>query len=258
MLREEELRALKQQALGLLKWTPRREEYESPTNARSDQAKAPVTQQSAMVSKEAIDYLIHISQYPFLGATSRDRQLRISTYKGNVIRNELANAGLISLHRVTLGRRGGIITLQEVTELGYDYLDLIKVRASKPRGKGSFLHKFEQWVVYRWCQKHYPNAYIEIEDGSSGKLVDVGVHIPASLDGSKPTRLAFEVLVSGEKKELSNVAKDLEGFDDLVICCDNSTIAQRLRAEIAENLGGEFQSRVNFALLSELFDSRDP
>jgi uncharacterized protein with HEPN domain len=90
---------------------------------------------------------------------------------------------------------------------------------------------------------------VKIEDAGSAKSVDVSVFLP-SQQGEKA--VAFEILVTGENKELTNLLRDLEaGFDEVVLCVDSWQRLERLREKVLLELGEEKANRVKFQLLSQ-------
>ena len=144
--------------------------------------------------------------------------------------------------RLKNGRKGGQPLLVEVTPLGWEVLKKYGVNVQKPRGKGGFLHKAFQHFIARYFAVE--GWLTTIEDGSSGKYVDVGLV-------RNDQRIAVEVLVKGEVKELSNVAKDLEDWDAVILCCDAAETIERMKKRITAEFGIDILSQVRFRLLSD-------
>jgi hypothetical protein len=186
-----------------------------------------------------------IARQPFLAATERDRRLGLSIYKGSNLRAALSGKELIRIHQANTGKRGGLIQLVEITDKGWEVLEDFKVGVKKPQGKGSFIHRFWQHKVQRWFLESFPGCKAVIEHSVLGKAVDVGVKVEGK-------RVAVEILIKGEEKELTNVIRDLEvGRDEAVICCEDRETIQRLKGRIEEIFGDRYGEVVKFKELRE-------
>jgi hypothetical protein len=194
------------------------------------------------ITKAAIDYLIDIAKRPFVAATKRDSGLGLSVWKGNDIRAELDRAGFVQAVKVNTGTRGGMVQLQEITEAGWDFLDELRVNVHRPRGRGGLEHKFWAWHACKWFEKQGYKA--EIEKFLSGKNVDIGVEKDGCL-------LAVELLITGEAKEIVNIAKDIEaGYGEVILCCKSEKEIKSLRERVLAELGREMAAKVSYRLLS--------
>jgi len=212
--------------------TDRQEEGTAPgVPARSVPAAEPSSRpmHHFELSKGNLDYLQRIAEMPFVPVTYRDRREGISACKGDRMRRELADAGLIVLHRVNTGARGGRITLSEPTEQAYRLLEGMQVRVERPKGNGGFVHRFWQHTIHAWAVRQgYP---ARIEDAIDEKRVDVGVEW-------QEKRCAVEVVMQGLEKEMSNLEKDLrEGWDQVIFCAEKQETIDRLRQMIEERYG---------------------
>ncbi len=199
---------------------------------------------SSWMTKQLMDYLIEIANSPFEPATKRDERLGLSGYKGDRHRSELAEKEMIRMHKINTGKRGGMITLLEATDKAYEYLESIKAKVTKPRGKGGFIHAYWQHCIAESLRK---NAEVWIEDSRSGKLVDVG----AKMDGKN---VAIEIALEGEEKELVNVAKDSDFYDRIIILTEKQKTSDSLRAKL-DNLGKEFSEKVEIVLLRSFINN---
>jgi hypothetical protein len=205
-----------------------------------------------LLSKDALMWLLDLMERPFMQTTLRDRLLSYSGWRAKKVRDELEGLGYVKRHEIATGRRGGQLALEEITEEGYALLAEIQVAVKRPRGKGGYVHKFWQHKVAEWARQNYEGARVRIEDDPGAhKSVDVAVYLARPVEGDERA-VAFEVLVEGEGKELSNVAKDMEaGFDEVVICVERMEIAERLRGKVRDLLGPEISRRVKFHLLAQ-------
>jgi hypothetical protein len=197
-----------------------------------------------VVSKEKLDYLVLCAREPFLTVTMRDKKHGFSAGKGNGFRQELAAEGLLKLHRISTGRRGGQIQLTEVSEEGFKLLERYEVKVKRPAGRGGFEHRFWQAKVCEWAVKQGYPASIELE--VEGKAVDVGVQWDE-------VNVAVEIVIEGIDKELGNVGKDLSSnWDRVVLCSVKQETLSRLREKVLDEFGEELiqQDKVRFVPLS--------
>jgi hypothetical protein len=180
-------------------------------------------------SKDNLDYIQLIAETPFLPVTYRDKQAGISASKGDRMRRELADAGLIVIHRVNTGTQGGRVTLTEPTEQACRMLEGMQVRVERPKGNGGFVHRFWQHTIHAWAVRQgYP---ARIEDAVDEKRVDVGVEWAEK-------RCAIEVVMQGLEKELSNLERDLrEGWDQVIFCAEKQETLNKLRQMIEQRYG---------------------
>jgi len=161
------------------------------------------------------------------------------------MRRQLAAEGLLRLHQISTGLRGGQPTLAELTGEGCKLLERLEVRYEHPLGRGTFEHKYWQHVVHCWAvAQGYPS---QIEQEVAGKAVDVGVIWDEK-------RVAVEIVVEGVEKELSNLSKDLErGWDQVVFCAVQQGMLDRLRDLVLDRFGDGLlrRDKVRFRRLSE-------
>lgn len=200
------------------------------------------------ISKPLLDYMVICAEDWALSVTARDRKHDISPGLGNRHRKRLAEEGMLRLHRVLTGRRGGQMQVTEVTEEGYRLLDQFGVHVGRPPGRGGFEHRLWQYIVHSWAVRQgYPS---QIEQEIAGKPVDVGVTW-------EEKRVAVEIVFEGLEKELSNLAKDLErGWDQVVFCTVQQETLDRLKDTVMEEFGEELisQDKVRFRRLHEFLE----
>jgi hypothetical protein len=214
--------------------------------SRSEQKEHP---EPYRLSKDEMDYVENVAKQPFLTATERDRRLNVSAGKGSKMRETLVRENYIRVHPVQTGKKGRPIALTELTERGYALLDALSVKYERPRGHGSFVHKFWQHTIHAWAVAQGYPARIE-DSGAGGKSVDVGI----VWDGR---RTAVEVLVEGLEKELSNLLKDLErGWDRVVFCAVDDATLKSLEQRIQQQFGRDLfvESKVSFMRLGRFLE----
>jgi len=248
MAGQEEIRTRRQESLRWLEkiYAPRTvRERTAPLFGDRGQETDPVPREH-VISKARLDYLILCAQEQFTYVTVRDKGHGIPTGTGTAYRRQLAEEGLLKLHRIETGKSGGQPQLTEVTEDGYRLLGRYQVSVSRPPGRGSYQHKWWQRKIWEWATRKmgYPAV---IEQEVAGKSVDVGVRW-------EERRVAVEVCETGVEKELSNIEKDLAaGWDQVVLCAVRQETLDRLHEKILDELGNDLlkRDRVRLVRLSD-------
>jgi hypothetical protein len=202
------------------------------------------------VTKEETDYLIAIAQKPFKPVTELDRLCNLSLYKGHQLRRKLAAREYIQAHRIKTGKKGNPITVLEITESGWQYLESIKAKAERYNGVGAFMHCYWQSKIKEWYEQKYKSCKAIIEDRSSGKAVDVGVHFSRK-------KTAVEIMIEGEQKEINNITKDLEHYDVVMCCAEDWESLNSLRERVEQEIEADKRDRVWFKVLREFLVSDD-
>jgi hypothetical protein len=199
--------------------------------------------------KEAVDYLEDVFRRPFVMATRRDAELGLSTWKGNDLREQLLARQLVIKQQVNTGRKGGVITLLEVTEAGREFLASVGVKGQEPPGKGGFEHRYWQHAIVKWLMREHPECQPEVEHFGFGKAVDVGVNLGGQW-------IAIEVGITAVGKELGNATSDLgAGYSAVWVTCLRKRDRDELEKMAQRELGEEELDRVQFRLLSEFLES---
>jgi hypothetical protein len=194
-----------------------------------------------------MEYLEHTARSPFMPALQRDEMLKLSRYKGSLLRQRLAELGWLQQHKANTGRRSGQLTLLEVTEAGYGFLASMKIKTERPRGRGSFLHKYYAHKLKEHAEATWRGCVARIEDASQGRPADVTVRIP----GQPERIITFEIFMTGEAKEIRGIARDIEILNQVIVCATNPGALESLQARARENLGEEFLQKVEFHLISQ-------
>lgn len=201
------------------------------------------------LSKEEIDYIVNVADKPFLWASDREKRLGVSSGKGKKIRAHLESGGYITGHQVVTGKKGRPPVLTELTDRAYALLDSLRVKYERPRGHGSFVHKFWQHAICEWARRNGWPA--RIEDSRLGeKSVDVSVDQEAR-------KTAYEVLVEGARKEIGNLVGDVEtGWDEVVFCAADDDTLKNLKALLEEDYGRDMflMERVKFMRLGRFLE----
>jgi hypothetical protein len=207
-------------------WMPLPEE-EEPKQKKDD-----------AIPYELLQYLAVIANHPFLKETDYDDQLAKPRARGTRLRAKLKDLGLVEEHEINQYKPGRHIKVILPTDGGYDLLDRHRIGYNVPQGNGGIAHKYWQHVVARKLQKE--GWKVRIEQTLRGKHVDVG-----AIKGDE--RVAYEILMEGLEKELTNLKKDLEdGWGSVIFCVDYEETREHLARVIPE-----IEDRVEIRLLKE-------
>ncbi len=207
------------------------------------------------LAKTHWDYLEFLAQPAHLLAPlgRLDELSSHSQYKANLIRQQLIDAGpgLIRVHRIKTGKRGGPLSVVEITQAGYHLLSKLAVDCKQPVGHGGIEHVFWQHTIYRWAiGKGYP---AKIEQWLSNKSVDIGVEWAEK-------KVAVEVALENMEKEISNLIKDLEaGWDQVVFAVLSEKELHQLKNEIAKRFGADLmeKDRIAFMMLNTFLENKE-
>ena len=91
----------------------------SPVQPRKETVQTMPQVSPFQLPKKHVDYLEVIAGTPFMAVTERDKAHGISSSVGSSMRKELANQGLIKIHRIETGARGKRYAAIETTDAGY-------------------------------------------------------------------------------------------------------------------------------------------
>ncbi|MEK7856880.1 MAG: hypothetical protein AAB288_12375, partial [Acidobacteriota bacterium] len=101
-----------------------------------------------------LDYIRAIADDQCVPSAIRDEKLKLSAGKGFARRSELLKLGLIEEVKVLTGKKGGQVTLLDITSAGRDLLARHHIKLNT-KGKGGLKHQYFQNVMQRWFAKHY-------------------------------------------------------------------------------------------------------
>jgi len=206
------------------------------------------------LTKSCLDYLEFLAQpeHLFLPITELDELDWLSQYKANLIRQQLKDTGLglINIHRIPTGKKGGPMSVMQITEAGYHLLAKLGVECEQPVGHGSIEHTFWQYTIYHWAiAQGFP---AKIEQWLNNKAVDVGVEW-------REKKVAVEVALENMEKELNNLIADLEaGWDQIIFAVLTDKELNRLKNEIARRFGSKLleNGKVGFMKLSTFLETK--
>jgi len=249
---DEEINEIMSPVLNKLEWTPGSPVNQGLTQSEITQPlllEKPVDSQNSMsplLKEDTLNYLESLANNPFTPVTELDRNLNISLRKGHDNRDKLESQGFIKIYRINTATRRGNVSIVELTEKAYEYLEAHNIRVNKPAGIGGVIHRFWQHQIQRWYLAKFKNCQTIIEDTTYAKRVDIGVHFQRS-------RTAVEVLVEGEHKELNNILQDLNYYDRVICSCQNEDELKSLKEMVERELGQNVLKRVWFKLLGDFY-----
>jgi hypothetical protein len=74
----------------------------------------------------------------------------------------------------------------------------------------------------------------------------VGIH-------SSSKKIAIEIMIEGQEKEITNIIKDGEHYDEIICCAEDKDELNGLKAILEKELDEGKTRKVQFKLLSEFF-----
>lgn len=243
MISEEEIEAATQRALERLAWQEKAQQQKVVVRLKDEGKDSPLPWDEQ-------DYLMKVAKDPLVPATARDQANHIPLARGNALRQRLRAKGMVEEARVNVGKGGQVLVVAPSTQ-GWRYLESIGAPGQKPPGRGGLAHCFGQFTVASALAKRYPRAQVRIEDGSVGKSVDVSLVVE---EEGQVLKAAFELLVKGEGKEISNIVQDLDvGYTTVTVCCETLEALESLRERCRRELKEEEWKKVRFSLLGEFW-----
>jgi hypothetical protein len=99
------------------------------------------------LSEKELGFLVHVHEHPFLGTVERYRQLNLSRRKGNAIRQQCLDKGL--LKTVDIPTKSGKVVLVELSEKGRKQLAILGHTIPNRSRWGSTEHEFWKHKVAR-------------------------------------------------------------------------------------------------------------
>lgn len=167
--------------------------------------------------------------------------MAISAGKGNRLVKSLVRKGLVMIHEVNLGGRGGSVKFLELTDRGYETIG-IQPKPTIGRGAG-FEHGFWQYHI---------NEELKLINGAKsiieGKLGEKAVDILLEIDEEK---IAIEIAMTGAH-EKDNIEKDLKGgATKIIIGCKDKQVLEGVK-KIIETLDGNISKKITVCLVQKV------
>ncbi len=176
---------------------------------------------------EMNEFLLIVNKKPFLGTRDYYKGLEWPDSKGNRVKKEALEKGLISEHRVGKTK---IITLSEAGKeyIGSGYAEI--------PGKGSMEHRYYQHKV---CPSLSGKGYqAEVEKFWNGKSIDV-------LGRKKDEILAVEIELQPVEHVIENIRKDIDAGAKRVLVLTPKEKLKELSKYINERLDSDMMGKVS-------------
>jgi len=167
----------------------------------------------------------------------------ISSSKFYSVLNSLLRKGLVKEHNVNLGGRGGSAKYVELTDAGFEAIDM-QPRSHLTLG-GNFITDLFVSKISKHLKKMKQNWKISIEKQIQGKFMDIVIEpINQSLI------IAIEIELSDANLK-NNIDNDINKVNFLIVACGNKDILKKAE-EIKNNLLEQSQNKIGICLLTQL------
>lgn len=199
-------------------------------------AKPEKTTYQEELSPEERSVLEFISQHPGKFVTQIYKELALSGYKGDKLKESLIEKGLIAQEETREGRRGRLAKVLALTSYGVSLLGKLALV-----GKGGDSHRHVQSMVKEQAELFGWQAKIEERIPRSLESVDVGLR-------KDEVRVAVEICSTTKAgHEMENIRKCLEaGYDYVVsVCADDKSLAS-LKTEAKKMFSLKERERIRF------------
>lgn len=165
-----------------------------------------------------------IVRFPYSPTQDRYRRLGWSFYKGNRIRDGLAEGGMIRVR--ALKRPDGMVKLFELTRKGQERAEEIGLKVERTWRKGGLEHGY--WVQEMAGLLRAQGFAVQVERAlGKGRSVD--------LEARKGDRKIAVEVETGKSEPIRNVRKDLAaGYDRIAVVCLGANVRHKIRERLAE------------------------
>jgi len=125
-------------------------------------------------------------------------QMGLSRAQGRRIVKRLDSIGVILLHTVPTGKRGGRLSFPQITNYGWEILKNKGISQPKSKTKGGFIHELAASLIEAWERKRSRTFEFEVDIG--GKRVD-----SVSIDKTSGLKTLWNIGVSDSVREADNI-----------------------------------------------------
>jgi len=125
-------------------------------------------------------------------------QMSISGAQGRRISKRLESVGAIILHSIPTGRRGGQLSIPEITDYGWEILRKNGISRAKSKTNGTFVHEATARLIESLEKRKSRTVDFEIDVG--GRHLDAG-----SVDKINGDRTFFNIGVTNPAREAENI-----------------------------------------------------
>jgi excisionase family DNA binding protein len=198
---------------------------------------------SPELSKDEVVFLSYISEYPGRFVTQIYKDLGLSGYKGDKLKENLIEKGLVVQEDTRKGLRGRLAKVLILTEKGYSILSKLSP------GKGGEAHKHLQMMLKEQAEVFGFKATIEEKIPHSLESVDVGLR-------KDDMRIALEISTTSKAdQEIQNIRKCLDaGYDYVISVCDDEKSLEAIKKEVRKAFSFKEKERIKIYSPEEVKD----
>jgi hypothetical protein len=168
-----------------------------PTKADTKD-KQPLLKLKEMLSSPQNEMLVRIATGATEPMCGIYQQMGVSRAQGRRIVKPLISMGLIIIHSLPTGRRGGRLSLPEITDCGWQILVEKGISRPRPKTKGGFMHELAARLIEA-CEKGQSRT-VRFEIDVGGRRLDV-----ESIDNNTGNRTLFNIGITDPKREADNI-----------------------------------------------------
>ena len=193
-------------------------------------------QASQEPSRDEVSFLEYISHHPGRFVTQIYKDLGLSGYKGDKLKESLIERDLIIQEETRKGLRGRLAKVLTLTEKGASILKKLS-----PPGKGGEFHKHLQMMLKEQAEVFGWKVTIEERIPRSLESVDVGLR-------KDDMRIALEISTTSKAdQEIQNIRKCLDaGYDHVISVCDDEKSLQSIKKEVRKSFTSREKERIKF------------
>jgi excisionase family DNA binding protein len=213
-----------------------------PARRKKEKPEQQLSREELLPEEEAV--LRFISEHPGTFVAGMYKELELSGYRGDRLKNALIEKGFIVQEETRAGKRGRLAKVLALTEQGRD-----RVKESGPAGKGGDSHKRLQLMLQEQAEPYGWTATIEERIPRSFESVDVGLR-------KNDLRVAIEISSTTKAEhEMQNIRKCLEaGYDYVVSVCSEDKRVAALKGEARKSFSPRELERIRFYAPSRVKD----
>ena len=192
------------------------------------------------LSAQELGYLKFISDHQGMFVTEVYKNLNLSGYKGDRLKEILIEKGLIVQEETRDGKGGRLAKVLNITEKGTRFIE-----SSPLAGKGGDYHKYLQSAVKEQAEAFGWKAKIEEKIKGSIETVDVGLT-------KNDIKIAVEISSTTKpEQEIQNIRKCLEAGYDYIFCiAENEEKLAKIKSSSRKHFNARERERIRFVLPS--------
>ena len=201
-----------------------------------------VTEAASELSQDEFSFLGYIAHHPGRFVTQLYKDLGLSGYKGDRLKESLIEKGLIVQEETRQGRMGRLAKILILTEKGTSIL-----RKQSSEGKGGDFHKQLQIMIKDQAEVFGWKAVIEERIPRTLESVDVGLT-------KDDVKVAVEISsTSRPEQEIQNIRKCLEaGYDYVITVCHDDKGLQAIKKDVKRIFSAREKEKIRVCSTEEV------